>query len=52
MPPLVDKLIHFVVGLFVGTGFWWVMERYFPSGVREELPAFNQNIVGKIEVIA
>jgi hypothetical protein len=32
MPALLDKLLHFGVGLAVGIAFWWVLERYARNG--------------------
>jgi hypothetical protein len=34
MIPFVDKLLHFAVGLAVGTVFWWLLERYTRSAAR------------------
>jgi hypothetical protein len=34
MSPLVDKLLHFAVGLAVGIAFWWLLERYSRSAAR------------------
>lgn len=25
---LSDKFIHFIVGLGIGSGYWWLLERY------------------------
>ncbi|MCL1469929.1 hypothetical protein [Argonema antarcticum] len=33
-----DKLIHFVVGLAVGAGYWWLLERYAKEGVKRINP--------------
>jgi len=33
-----DKLMHFVVGLAVGVGFWQLLERYAKGGVRRINP--------------
>jgi hypothetical protein len=34
MSPLLDKLIHFAVGLAVGMAFWWLLERYNRAAAR------------------
>jgi hypothetical protein len=33
-----DKLMHFVVGVAVGVGFWWLLERYAKVGIRRINP--------------
>ncbi len=33
-----DKLMHFAVGLAVGGGFWWLLERYGRDGIRRINP--------------
>jgi hypothetical protein len=38
MPSFVDKLMHFVVGLAVGAGYWWLLERYAKVGVKRINP--------------
>lgn len=38
MNSFIDKLIHFVVGLAAGAGFWWLLERYAREGVRRINP--------------
>jgi hypothetical protein len=32
LSPVVDKFLHFVVGLAVGFGFWWLLERQASRG--------------------
>lgn len=29
-----DKLMHFITGIAVGVGFWWLLERYTRFGAR------------------
>lgn len=38
MSPFWDKLLHFAVGLAVGTVFWWLLERYTRSAARTVNP--------------
>ncbi len=35
---LADKLMHFFVGLAVGAGYWWLLERYAKVGVKRINP--------------
>ncbi len=35
---LADKLMHSVVGLAVGAGYWWLLERYAKVGVKRINP--------------
>ncbi|MEM6521901.1 MAG: hypothetical protein AAF722_21520 [Cyanobacteria bacterium P01_C01_bin.70] len=34
MSPFIDKLLHFAIGLAVGTLFWWLLERYSRAAAR------------------
>lgn len=34
MSSLIDKLLHFAIGLAVGVAFWWCLERYTRSAAR------------------
>ena len=38
MPSFADKLMHFAVGLAVGAGYWWLLERYAKVGVKRINP--------------
>lgn len=38
MTAFLDKLLHFAVGLVVGIGFWWLLERYSRSAARSVNP--------------
>ncbi|MFB2970548.1 hypothetical protein ACE1CD_16385 [Aerosakkonema sp. BLCC-F183] len=33
-----DKFIHFMVGLGIGSGYWWLLERYAREGARRINP--------------